>query len=282
MNLLIDKLVELLSDPPAVLASAARIGARRPSAPAEVPAIAVSLNLEKGATVGIGRLIRSGESVAQSTSVIEVDAAFENFSGDLKSLRLQPLPLKRNPSSRQKKFTENDIRVRNVTDPANPTDYRLVEKPSRKEEFRIDAPAGQIIFGEPQSEGEKLEVVHWTVVWRDEILGERYSGSMTLEIWANSSSEVEEISRRLQARLRANGDALRRRGFIRIRPLILEPAESALHQPPVGSPFLVWKQKLGYGVVFESQEGGETSAGARIERIDVEMDELLGESLSLP
>jgi len=55
-----------------------------------------------------------------------------------------------------------------------------------------------------------------------------------------------------------------------------------LHNPPVGSPFSVWNQKLSYTFVFEAEEGGDLSSGIPIKLIDVNMDEHLVESFQIP
>jgi hypothetical protein len=217
----------------------------------------------------------------QNTSVIEVRATSETFSIDLKLLRIEPLPLKKNPSSVERIFTEQDVQIRNVTDLSHPVDYRMVEEPAEKEEYTLDVPRARIIFGKAQTEGEKLEVGHWTVTWRDEILGERYSGSMMLEIWATGFNEADEISRKLQGKLKANPDVLRQKGFLKLQPASLEPARNTLLDPPIGSTFSVWQQNLGFKFVFEAEEGGELSSGVPIKRIDVDMDDNIIESFSV-
>jgi hypothetical protein len=69
---------------------------------------------------------------------------------------------------------------------------------------------------------------------------------------------------------------------MKFQPASLEPVENIRHDPPVGSPFSVWKQRLGYKFAFEAEEGGELSSGIPIKRIDVDMDEHIVESFSIP
>jgi len=281
MNLVIEKLVEVLSSSPEAVLPTNQLGSKRPSGASEVPSIAISLSLETGKFTGIGRVIRSGDGIVETTNVIEVKTPSETFSSDLKSLRLEPLPLKKNPASTEQRFTRADVQVRNVTDPVHPVDYMMADRPTKKTEYRLDVPQAQIVFGLAQTEGERLEVDHWTVTWRDEILGNRYRGSAVLEIWAGSLNQANEISGKLQQKLRSSRGTLRQKGFLQLQPASLEPVENVLHDPPSGSPFPVWKQKLGYRFVFESEQGGELSSGIPIKRIGVDMDEHLVESFSI-
>ena len=282
MKSVIDKFVEVLAAPPDPILSSSSMGAKKPSGGSDIPAIAISLTIEGSRGSGLGRFIRAGDTVVQNTSIIEVNSTPETFSNDLRSLYIQPLPLKKNPASVENKFTEKDIQVRNVTDTAHPIAYRMVVEPGLKEEYKLDVPQAQIIFGKAQTAGDKLEMTHWTVTWRDEILGDRYNGMMILEIGASSFNEVDGISRRLQNKVKSNRAELRQRGFMKFQPASLEPAENILHAPPVGSPFSVWKQKLGYKFTFETEEGGELSSGIPIKRIDVDMDEDIVEAFSIP
>ncbi|MCI0486804.1 MAG: hypothetical protein L0229_09410 [Blastocatellia bacterium] len=282
MNLVVDKLVEVLSSPPGIGLSTDRLGSRRPAGTGDIPAISISLTLEKRKGAAIARFIRSGDSLAKSTNIIEVRPSPTTFSDDLKSLRIWPLPLKRNPSSTSKVFTGTDVQIRNVTVPASPIEYTITAKPAQKDEFRLDPTRAQIYFGAVQTEGEKLELVHWTVTWRDEILGDRYSGSMAIEIWAGSFTQADDLSRKLQDILKSSRARLREKGFFMLNPLSLGTIENTLRTPPLGSPFPVWKQEIGYVFAFEAEEGGELSGGIPIERINVDMDDQIAESFSVP
>lgn len=282
MSLVVDKLVEVLSASPDPVLTASNIGVKSPSNGSDIPAIAVSLTIEHDKGTGIGRFVRSGESIAKNTAVIEVRATPETFSSDLRLLRLWPLPLVKNPSSTKRNFSEEDIQIRNVTDLGHPIDYRIVEKPVRKEEYTLDVPRAQVVFGGPQTEAEKLEVSHWTVTWKDDVLNESYTGSMTLDIWSNNLNQGSEIARKLQQKLSSNRALLRQKGFLKLQPAGLEAVENIQHGAAIGSPFTAWKQKLTYKFAFEAQEGGELSSGIPIKRIDVDMDDHIDESLSIP
>ena len=283
MNLVIDKLVEVLSAPSEPVLSSSRLGVKKPSSESQVPAIVISLSLENYKGNGIGRFIRAGDTLIQNTQVVEVTRASpKKFSSDLRVFNIWPLPLKKNPASVEKKFTEKDVQIRNVTDPARPLDYWLVAQPTRKEEYKLDLSKAQVIFGKAQNEGEKLEVIHWTLTWRDEILADRYSGSMILEIWANSFDEADGISRQLQNSMKLNRAALRQKGFLKLQPASLAPVENVLENSPLGSSFSVWKQQLGYRFEFEAEEGGELSSGKPIRQVNVDIRDHLVESLSIP
>ncbi|UCH93942.1 MAG: hypothetical protein JSV88_27250 [Candidatus Aminicenantes bacterium] len=282
MNIVIDRLTEVLAASPGTVLSANSIGAKKPSNTNEIPAIVASLSIESSEGIGMGNFIRSGDTVVKSTNVIVVNSHPDTFSSNLKSLRLWPLPLKKNPSSTGKDFSENDVRLRNVTDLTQPIDYRMVDEPTQKNEYMLDVPNARVIFGESQTQGEKLEVVHWTITWRDEILGERYRGSMALEIWADNPDKATEISQKLQNKIKSDPSMLRNRGFLKFAPERLEPLENIELNPTIGSPFSVWKQKLGYKFIFEAEQGGEVSSGTIIKRIDLDMNKNLPESFSVP
>ena len=278
----IDKLVEVLTAAPSPVLPAGRLGPVRPSASAEIPAAVISLTLETVSGSGIGRFVRAGDSIVQATNVIEVKATPDTFSTNLKSLRISPLPLKKNPSSTAREFTGNDLRIRNVTNPANPVPYTMAGKPAVRTQYRLDRATAEVIFGEAQVAGEKLEVAHWTVTWRDEILGDSYRGLLAFEIWADSFNHTQDISRRLQERLRSERAVLRDKGFTSLKPRSLGPIENVLQSPGAGAPFPVWKQELGYKFAFEAEEGGELSGGVPIKRIDAGLDDFLVESFSIP
>jgi hypothetical protein len=282
MSLVIDRLVEVISTFPGLGLSSDRLGIKRPSGGGDVPAIAISLSLEAGKSVGIGRYIRSGDTITRSSNVVEVNRTSQIFSSALDRLRLWPLPLKKNPSSTGKEFTESDIQIRNVTDLANPIEYRMVKKPAEQEEFKLELRTAEVIFGQSQREGDKLEVTHWTIAWRNEIFGESYIGLMLLEVWASSFDEADDLSRKLQAGLSSNRAVLREKGFLKLQAASLDTIENLSHASPSGSLFSVWNQKLGYRFAFESEDGGELSGGIPIKRIDVDLENHIAESFSIP
>lgn len=282
MYLVIDRLVEVLTSGSAPLLSADRVGPKKPTASVEVPAVVFSMRLDQAKGAGLGRFVRSGESIVQSTSIIEVAPSLDTFSENLKFLRIAPLPLKRNPGSTGAGFSSNDISIRNVTQLNNQIDYTFTAKPEQATEYTVKTPTAEIIFGKPQTIDDKLEVSHWTVTWRDEILGDTFRGQLGMEIWANSINQSRELSRRLQDRLKAERSLLRSKGFVDLKPVALRPAENVSHAPVVGSAFSVWIQTLEYGFTFEAEDGGELSSGIPIKRIDIDMDDFIVEQFSVP
>jgi hypothetical protein len=281
MYIVVDRLVEALASGGNAILSADRLGSRKPAAGIDVPAIVVEVNFQTAKGAGLGRFVRAGESIVSATSIIEVEATVDTFSPSLKSLRISPLPLKRNPSSTTQNFSAADIQIRNVTDLSNPIDYTFVEQPTSRTEYKLNRATAEIVFGSPQIAGEKLEVSHWTVTWRDEILGDKYSGSISIEVWENSFNLARALSRRLQDKLQTDRTLLRTKGFQSLQPLTLGPIENVSQPVTVGSAFSAWKQKLEYRFAFEAEDGGELSSGIPIKRIDVEMDDFIVEEFSV-
>jgi hypothetical protein len=277
----VDRLVEALASGGNAILSADRLGSRKPAAGIDVPAIVVEVNFQTAKGAGLGRFVRAGESIVSATSIIEVEATVDTFSPSLKSLRISPLPLKRNPSSTTENFSAADIQIKNVTDLSNPIDYTFVEQPTSRTEYTLNRATAEIVFGSPQIAGEKLEVSHWTVTWRDEILGDKYSGSLSIEVWENSFNLTRDLSRRLQDKLQTDRALLRTKGFQSLQPLTLGPIENVSQPVTVGSAFSAWKQKLEYRFAFEAEDGGELSSGVPIKRIDVDMDDFIVEEFSV-
>jgi hypothetical protein len=231
----------------------------------------LSLIVDDTKGTGFGRFIRSGDVVAQHRAVIEVQVGPTAFDSRLRVLRVAPLPLKRNPAALTEDFSSDDIQIRNVTNPQQPFAYHLSGRPLQKDEFRLDSTTAEIVFGATQTAGEMLEVTHWTVTWRDDITGDRYRGMLNMEVWATGQLQADELARKLQSRLRYDALLLRQKGFVKMEPAQLQPAETLLYEPPTASAFPVWRQMLGYRFVFEGQEGGEVSSGGPIKRIDVDL-----------
>jgi hypothetical protein len=240
------------------------------------------MTIKNNGGIGIGRFIRSGNTIVKYSTVMDVNSSPETFSTDLKSLFISPLPLKKNPLSPGKEFTPDDVQVRNITNLTEPIEYKMVETPVQADEFMVDVPNARIMFGVSQTEGEQLEVTHWTVTWRDDILGEHYSGSMALEIWSGGSDSTAAISQHLQTKLKSSAALLREQGFLKFAPESLGAIEYMEIKPPVGSSFPVWRQPLGYQFVFEAEAGGELSSGTVIKRIDIDMNDNLSETVSIP
>src|SRR5688572_30282586 len=68
------------------------------------------------------------------------------------------------------------------------------------------------------------------------ILGDMYTGVLTIEIWGGSSSQTNDVFRRLHQRLTDGRVALREQGFMRIESASLAPLENVLQSAPTGSP----------------------------------------------
>lgn len=281
VNIVVDRIAQYLSSEPEAIISSSQVGVKRPAGKAELPFVSISLNLESSIGHGLGKLARSGHGLVKNTVVVEVDSSSMQFSESLDHFKLWPLPLKHNPDSIKRQFSASDIRISNVTDESNSMEYVLTDKPSERNEYKLVAADASVVFGEPQNPGDLLEVEHWTVAWRDEIIAVRYQGSLTLEIWAEDFTVVDQISRYVQSRLQGNRTVLNERGFMFLQPSQLDAADKVSRNPLVGSPFEVWKQQLSYRFGFETERGGEASSGIPIRSIDVELDEHIQESLTI-
>jgi hypothetical protein len=282
MYLVIDRLVEALTTGSDPLLSADRLGPKKPTASVEVPAVVFSLQLDQAKGAGLGRFVRAGDTIVQSTSIIQVAPSIDTFSENLKTLRIAPLPLKRNPSATTTKFGAGDISIKNVTQLDNQITYTFTDKPALPTEYTVKTATAEIIFGAPQTPNDKLEVTHWTVTWRDEILGDIFRGQIAMEVWANNANQSREVSRKLQDKLKTARTLLRNKGFVDLKPAALRPAENLAHVPVVGSAFPVWIQTLEYKFTFEAEDGGELSSGIPIKRIDIDMDDFIVEQFSVP
>lgn len=282
MYLVIDRLVEALASGADPLLSADRLGAKKPTSSVEVPAVVISLRLDDAKGAGLGRFVRAGDAIVQSTDVIEVAPTVDTFSANLKVLRIAPLPLKRNPSATSTAFGASDLAIKNVTQLNNQIDYIFTDKPTQPTEYTVKTATAEILFGAPQTLGDKLEVTHWTVTWRDEILGDTFRGQLALEVWANSLNQSRDLSRKLQDKLRAERSLLRGKGFVGLKPVSLKAAENLSQIPVTGSAFPVWIQTLEYGFTFEAEDGGELSSGIPIKRINVDVDDFIVEQFSVP
>ena len=276
-----DNLVAVLAMPPDPILPAAGMGFKKPATLAEVPAICLELELDGSDPGGVGRIARSGEIMAKNSAVVVVTADSEVFSPDRRTLRLWPLPLKKNPATIQSGPGAYEVQVKNISDPSQPISYQQVLKPSQPDEYTLDVPRARLVFGGPQTPADTLEVTHWTVSWRDDILVNRYRGNVWLEIWALSLSEIDSLCRKLQGRLAENSGLWRQRGFLSMRPTRLAAAEQFRQTPVSGSSFSVWKQRLAYGFAFEAEEVAELSEGLPIKQVMVEMDQELPETFTV-
>jgi hypothetical protein len=117
---------------------------------------------------------------------------------------------------------------------------------------------------------------------REDLRGLLVAGMVTCEAWAGHSGAAAQLSRAVDLKFRTEQAALRERGFAVLRPSSLEAAEAGRHDAGVAAPFNAWRQETAYRFVLEWTEGGELTAGGRIQRIDVDLVEQEGESLSAP
>jgi len=282
MYTIVENFAQLVGTPPDAVLAVSRVGARKPSTPGDLPAIVVSVTIDDHRTTGLGGVTRSGELITRTTAIVEVSATPDTFSPDLRRLRLSPLPLRKNPTSTDRRFTADDVQVTNVTEAAHPVTYRWSQQPANAQEFSIAGAQALLIFGASQTSGDKLEVVHWTVTWRDDIEGAVYRGVINVDVWAGNLGEVTTASRKLQDRLASQRALMRQLGFSKLQSAGLLAAEHVLHAPPAGSPFEVWRQPLAYRFAFEFERPAEDSTAGPIRRIDVEIDGGLDDSLEIP
>src|SRR5688572_29714172 len=99
MYAIVDHFAQLVAATPDPVVAASHVAAQRPSTSGDMPALAVSVAITDQRTTGFGHVIRSGELVTRTTAVVTVAATADTFSPDLRQLRLQSLPLRKNPVS---------------------------------------------------------------------------------------------------------------------------------------------------------------------------------------
>ena len=109
LSLVIDKLVEVLATQPERVLPGTAMGAKRPATGAELPAIAMSVIADDVKGSGIGRFRRAGDVIVQHTATLDVQPTPDTFAADLRSLRLAPLPLKKNPASTTQHLSEDKL-----------------------------------------------------------------------------------------------------------------------------------------------------------------------------
>lgn len=270
MDAVIQGMVQFLSGGASPVLGSGRMGSRFPAGTGDVPAIVMSLAIDSTAANGIGSFLREGHQLTRNTSIVSVQAGPETFSADLKTLHL-PAPLRR-PA---------DVQVGRVTGPGQTAPYRLTDTPTTVDEFRVDATNEVAHFGAPQPAGEQLQVSSWTIVFRDDITGARSSGTITLEVWGGSSTELSTLTTQLQSKLYTDRAGLRQSGFGVLQPAGLCAAENVAYQPGTGSAFPVWKQKLSYKFHFDFEQGGDASSGGPIRKIQIALP-AENESFSTP
>ncbi len=171
MNLVVDRLAQVLAATPNPVLATERVGTKTPAALADIPRVSVALELEPPSGTGIGRIAREGHIVTKHVQVVSIADPDSGFDESLTRWRLDPLPIKKNPDSPHRGLGGDDILVRNL---ATDTQYLFTEAPEEQTEFRFDPNGAVLVFGRAQATGESLEVQHWTLTLRDDIVPERY------------------------------------------------------------------------------------------------------------
>jgi hypothetical protein len=282
MDAVIDGMIRFLSAEPDALLPSTRLGDRLPGSVGDLPTVAMSLAVESVRGTGLRSFRREGHQLVQNTAAVDIVVSPDTFSSDLKTLQISPLPLKRNPASLNGDFSQDDVQVVRVTGPAQPLLYKFTNAPTTAEEYRIDSLRSILIFGAPQPGGEKLQVTHWTMNFREDIRAFFYRGAITLEVWGRNSDETATLARKVQGKLGSDAAALRQNGFASVFPAALFAAENASYQPAAGSAFAVWKQKVVYKFCFDAEQAPEADAGGPIRKINVHVDRTLDEVFSTP
>ena len=282
MSHVVDGVVNLVAADPGAALPATRIGDRTPTALSELPMLSVSLALDPPRGNGMDSFLREGHQLVESTNIVTVSSTPDTFLPDLRTLRILPLPLKRNPASHSLDFSEDDITVQLANDPNHPVKYQLTLHPKTNQEFILDVANALIRFGAPQNPGDKIEVVHWTLSFRDDIVIVRHAGVLSLDAWGKDAAETNTISRAVQQKLVGPRDVLRAQGFAILNPISLGAASSSTSQPASGSAFGAWKQTLSYRFAFEIELGGQDSAGGAIRRIDIHANDTIKEDFTVP
>jgi hypothetical protein len=100
-------------------------------------------------------------------------------------------------------------------------------------------------------------------------------------VWGGSVAELSSLASKLQAKIYTDRTGLRTAGFGVLQPAGLCAAENVAYQPAAGSSFPVWRQKLTYRYHFDSEQGGDTSSGGPIKKINVDLP-AESEALAIP
>jgi hypothetical protein len=111
--------------------------------------------------------------------------------------------------------------------------------------------------------------------------GDVYSGLLQFDAWATSSDAVLTLTEGIERRLSSATEPLRAEGFTRLQPASLDAAEQSRHEPAVGTPFAVWRQRLAYHFTCEVEPVEQETEGEPIQRIDVVMADV-EEPFSVP
>jgi hypothetical protein len=282
MYAIVDGFAQLVVTPPDPVVAAGHAGGRKPAKISDLPSVVVSVTIDDQRTTGLGRVMRSGEIVTRASAIVDVAASPDTFSNDLRRLRLAPLPLRKNPASVNRRFTGDDVTVTNVTDSSHPVPYRFATQPAAADEFAVDSAQALVTFGAGQKSGDKLEVVHWTVTWRDDVEGAAYRGVVNVDVWGGTFEEATAAARKLQDRVASRPDLLRQAGFSKLHGAGLHAAEAIVETSPGGGSFQAWRQLLAYRFSFEVERPAQDSSAGPIRRIDVDIEGDVEDELHLP
>ena len=282
MDAVIDSMVRFLSAGPDALLPAARLGDRTPASAADLPAVAMSLDVESVRGTGLRSFRREGHQLVQNTSVVDIQPSPDTFSPDLKTMQVFPVPLRKNPASSGADFSQDDVQIVRVTGANQPVMYAFSMTPVTAQEYGIDPLRSAVFFGASQPKGEKLQVTHWTTDFRQDIRAYFYRGSIVLEVWAGNADDTSAVARKLQTKMASDDPGLRQNGFASVFPSSLGAAENVSYQPGTGGAFAVWRQKVTYQFFFDSEQTAEADAGGAIRKINVHMDRTLDETFSTP
>jgi hypothetical protein len=280
MRAVANRLAAILASSPEPVLAAGRIGLRMPSSEGDLPSVVISLSLDEKNGACLNRYVREGHGVVKHESVVDVNSTDPRFTSDLLTLRIEPLPVRKNPASMSREMGADDLLVRNVTTLAQAVTYELVDRPARPNQFALLQSNATLQFGQPQKAGDKLEITHWTLEFREAITSDSFRGNLTVEVWASSSDQAESLAGKVEGKLARDRAELRNQGFSCLDPRSLGPVTAVSRAS--GAAFSAWTQRLGYRFAFEMEGGGESSSGTIIRQVKVDLQGENPESFSVP
>jgi hypothetical protein len=277
---IVDKLALSIASTATPAATVEHIGQIEPTSASQLPRLVVSVVIEDMRGTGFSRFARTGDVITEQSVILQVSPGANGFSADLRSLRLEQMPLKKNPASVPGPFVAADITIENVSTDT-PVPYNFVVQATAADQFSLDERSATIYFGAPQTAGGKLHIVHWTMQWHDDIATTRLRGRLFVDVWGNDAAQLDGISRKLTTGLFEDATVLRDNGFARFALTSLDPISSVTHQPGQGSSFAAWRQRIGCSFVFDHETGGAVSEGIPIKHIDVHPAGFVREDMSV-
>lgn len=109
---------------------------------------------------------------------------------------------------------------------------------------------------------------------------ERMGGTMGVEVWAASASELLALSEKVQDRL-ADTAATSGTGMLLLRVAACGAGEGLMYSAPGSAAFPAWRQRLEYAFEYDCVTEVVETEGAPIHRIDVNMDSALPDHLTI-